>query len=736
MKRTRIFGAISFRIRHCSNGAIGEGTFSTLTNSEFAAKLTELRRAKEQDGWIAAAEEAAKRSPSFSFDEVADVANALAFGPATSGTSRSSRGLSTPWPELVEALLNKMPTVEEPSLQAARRSAMAMSRMGIQDEAWASCLAQHLALLEKSDELTEEEGRSLATLSDSLFALQGHLSDDRREAAWKGVAEGAMMCQGVQGAVTLARYMVSEYEPGDPTAAEALQAILKRAAQQADLLKAWEVALLLNAAARSAKAREPLEEAGAEASLVLMTLASRLAEHLRGDQGSPQDAANALDALGRLGLQSDELCEAFAEYLPNHLDQFGPKDVVGAATALGRLKERDEASLLAMAGLVSMDIHKYSIRQLADVLTAFARLRIRETNLLQNTMELCAGEAWKMQAYRPEDAVALLSAWGRLQAVHAEAIEETSRVLMRGNQALESLGATDLREVMVAYARSRWACQPMLQAAADQLTTLEGSKLYLLQMLAPALVALSRLRWPHLRLEEETLQLLLRLEDDLDSRDIARSVSLSAQALQGSALLGAGSLWLQTCEVVAHRLMLAGPDSVWAQLSSWKTSGALAPELWDEDEELQEVERERCWERELLFGVFVVAFTRRPSDVLGRGILASMPKLSAHVLLHLLLLQAEGLLQHPSLRPLCHTMAEALDASGIQAQTQVHESGYRGRQLPKEAHTVAKVLVRLGGFQAPEPLRRPWISRHASLGVHLLLPASWRLDDEGFRPEE
>eukprot|EP00434_Breviolum_minutum_P038716 symbB.v1.2.034354.t1/scaffold4419.1/size39883/4 len=206
-----------------------------------------------------------------------------------------------------------------------------------------------------------------------------------------------------------------------------------------------------------------------------------------------------------------------------------------------------------------------------------------------------------------------------LQAVHAEAIEETSRVLMRGNQALESLGATDLREVMVAYARSRWACQPMLQAAADQLTTLEGSKLYLLQMLAPALVALSRLRWPHLRLEEETLQLLLRLEDDLDSRDIARSVSLSAQALQGSALLGAGSLWLQTCEVVAHRLMLAGPDSVWAQLSSWKTSGALAPELWDEDEELQEVERERCWERELLFGVFVVAFTRRPSDVLGRG---------------------------------------------------------------------------------------------------------------------
>eukprot|EP00434_Breviolum_minutum_P045739 symbB.v1.2.041070.t1/scaffold7799.1/size9252/1 len=115
MKRTRIFGAISFRIRHCSNGAVGDGTFSTLTNSEFAAKLTELRRSKEQDGWIAAAEEAAKRSPSFSFDEVADVANALAFGPATSATSRSSGGLSTPWPELVEALLNKMPTVRHDS---------------------------------------------------------------------------------------------------------------------------------------------------------------------------------------------------------------------------------------------------------------------------------------------------------------------------------------------------------------------------------------------------------------------------------------------------------------------------------------------------------------------------------------------------------------------------------------------------------------------------------------------
>ena len=32
-------------------------------------------------------------------------------------------------------------------------------------------------------------------------------SPPQTEAAWKGVAEGAMCCRGVQGAVTLARYM-------------------------------------------------------------------------------------------------------------------------------------------------------------------------------------------------------------------------------------------------------------------------------------------------------------------------------------------------------------------------------------------------------------------------------------------------------------------------------------------------------------------------------------------------
>eukprot|EP00435_Cladocopium_sp_Y103_P038701 s1834_g10.t1 len=80
------------------------------------------------------------------------------------------------------------------------------------------------------------------------------------------------------------------------------------------------------------------------------------------------------------GVENGELFEAFAEYLPNHLDQFGPKDVVGVCTALGRLKERDEASLLAIAGLVSMDIRHYSVRQLAEILTAFARLRVREAS--------------------------------------------------------------------------------------------------------------------------------------------------------------------------------------------------------------------------------------------------------------------------------------------------------------------------------------------------------------------
>ncbi|CAK9083451.1 unnamed protein product [Durusdinium trenchii] len=217
---------------------------------------------------------------------------------------------------------------------------------------------------------------------------------------------------------------------------------------------------------------------------------------------------------------------------------------------------------------------------------------------------------------------------------------------------------------------------------------------------------------------------------------MARVVSLSAQALQGSAMLGGTQdLWLTTCEVAAQRLLLACPDSVWMQLSAWKSSG-LGPELWDE-EESEDVERERCWERELLFGVFVLAFMQQPSKALGRGIVASVPKLSAHVLLHLLLLRATGLLGHDALRPMCHTMLEALESSGIQGPShKVHESGYRGRQLPKEAHTVAKVLVRLGGYHAPEPLRRPWIYRHAALGVHLLLPSSWSLDEGGLQLEE
>eukprot|EP00913_Durusdinium_trenchii_P023512 g22089.t1 len=351
-------------------------------------------------------------------------------------------------------------------------------------------------------------------------------------------------------------------------------------------------------------------------------------------------------------------------------------------------------------------------------------------------------------------------------------LQETSSVLMKddGSGVLESLGPTDLREVVVAYARSRWACQPMVKAVGDQLSMLEGTDLSLLQILAPVLVAFSRLRWPHTRLQERTLTTLQDLEEttrhvegesgrvwlasefepisllkgdivvaetykrmkqermqaseekerkkrsewqkeqqqklleflkkhhfntkdvngvgevkkrffgmmssyqrplhkaakeknveiillllqygadpmskdskgktaydyvessplrarmkavyvksplqDTDARSMARVVSLSAQALQGSAMLGGTQdLWLTTCEVAAQRLLLACPDSVWMQLSAWKSSG-LGPELWDE-EESEDVERERCWERELLFGVFVLAFMQQPSKALG-----------------------------------------------------------------------------------------------------------------------
>ncbi|CAE7947438.1 unnamed protein product, partial [Symbiodinium sp. KB8] len=110
-----------------------------------------------------------------------------------------------------------------------------------------------------------------------------------------------------------------------------------------------------------------------------------------------------------------------------------------------------------------------------------------------------------------------------------------------------------------------------------------------------------------------------------------------------------------------------------------------------------------------------------------------------HIAFSALVLQSQGLLSHGALRPLRRPLSEALESGGCapavrsvdpeSALEAYHEPGYRGRELPKEAHTIAKVLARLGGPHVPLPLRRPWIVRPAGLSVHLLLPPRWAPDD-------
>ncbi|CAE8732343.1 unnamed protein product [Polarella glacialis] len=114
---------------------------------------------------------------------------------------------------------------------------------------------------------------------------------------------------------------------------------------------------------------------------------------------------------------------------------------------------------------------------------------------------------------------------------------------------------------------------------------------------------------------------------------------------------------------------------------------------------------------------------------------------SPHLLLHSLLLQAEGgLLAASSMEPIRRPLQEVLEEAGLEPSSgsasaesggesrhserlqACHEQGHRGRQLPKEAHTVAKMLMRIGGHLAQPPIRQPWVVKSAGLGMQLLLP--------------
>lgn len=353
-----------------------------------------------------------------------------------------------------------------------------------------------------------------------------------------------------------------------------------------------------------------------------------------------------------------------------------------------------------------------------------------------------------METCPPSDAVTLLSAWGRLQALNPSAFEAVSSVLLQEGDAntapVTSLGETDLREVAVAFARARWAYHPMLQAAATVLSSRrEGTAMWQLQVSAPALAALSRLRWRHPALEQYVEAALLQLEECAGSasglaKQGPRVAHLSAQALQASWLLDASPTWLQCAEITARRLLDYGPASIWSTLSSHKSGASLVPDRWHESQEEGSPEFEgrssRCWERELLFGSLALAFATSSSQTLGRALFECLPPEAAtpHIAFSALVLQSQGLLSHGALRPLRRPLSEALESGGCAPAVRsvdpdstleaCHEPGYRGRELPKEAHTIAKVLARLGGPHVPLPLRRPWIVRPAGLSVHLLLP--------------
>ncbi|CAE8737197.1 unnamed protein product, partial [Polarella glacialis] len=526
-----------------------------------------------------------------------------------------------PWTQLAARLTAV--ERDKVSLSDLRTAAAAFARVRYASDEFLMCVSDHLAAAVMASEPSEADSRAVSGVADALASLGRPLAKSSQEDAWNRLAgaairssqafcpphhlaalcgalalaevpegarnlalpaltaallqEGNLSAMDVHGLLQSARFLsaaATAAGTGSGVVQKALSLTMEVAAGCSEGLSAKDAALLLNALARGLRKTLLLPEDHLVASSAkpppdsedktgflgpARALAERMAEHLRSGQASPRDAANALDALGRLSLRHQRILEGLAEYLPANLARFGPQDVVGVAVALGRLQESDEALLLAMAGLISRDLQRFSMGQLAHVYTAFARLRLNEVRTLQRVLDRCADpQAWKV--FQPGDAVALLAAWGRLRAAHAGAFEAASRVLLEespdGKQVpLECLGPTDLQEVVSAYARARWAYKPMLTAVADA-TSLDGIVPF--EVTASVLVALCRLRWQHPALQHRALAAMLAAENS--SR--VPSLTMWAQVLHASVFLdthggmspGCRLLWQRCCEVVARRL--------------------------------------------------------------------------------------------------------------------------------------------------------------------------------------
>lgn len=597
---------------------------------------------------------------------------------------------------------------------------------------------------------------------------------------------------------------------GVPPGEDAYRALLEEACGRAPGLLAADVALLLAAAARrSGSAGTEAAEPPEWCRRAVDALAERLAGELRAGRASAQDAANSLDALGRLRCRHEEVLHAMAEFVPLRVGEFGPRDTVGVAVAYGRLREADEPTLYVLSEQACRDLGRHSLAELVALATAFARLRVRELRLLEALLERCAGPEAAGEL-RPGDAVALLSACGRLRVAHPGAFRSAGEALLRraawpsapvqetpewavGAQPM--LKPADLSEVALAFARARTAHQPLLLAVASA-CALPGDGPVPNRVASTVLYALCWLRWQHPPLQQRVLASSLAgegQEDDEAATQIRRwSHVLHAATFLDTAHAGEASntLWRRACEEAATQLLQVGLDRGLdlAPVPGFRgepaSSGLMGLPLWEdsaEDAEL-EVEDERDGDRdhalavvgdstrplqgesrptlrarELLFGALAVATlaAARPGPPLGsagaaakallaRALAATISPLQARVpgpgiIFHALALQRCDALAWPAMRPLLEPLLEAACAAGLPQLGQDgsgdmasarwlqerHEPGHKGHQLPKEAHEVGKVLVRIGGHAAEPPLRQLWVVKRASLCVSLLLHAGW-----------
>lgn len=481
-----------------------------------------------------------------------------------------------------------------------------------------------------------------------------------------------------------------------------------------------DASLLLYAASRSVTSKWPD---------VASKLADRIAEHLRSGEASPRDAANSLDALGRMRCRHQGLLEGAAGYVPSRVVNFAPQDAVGIAVALGRLQEADEPTLLALAGQLCRDMHRLKPGQLAAAVTAFARLRVREVRFMQKLLETCALPAVR-DALRPDEAVALLSAFGRLRAAHAGALEAAGDAVLSSCLGTDGvlrpatapgLRPSDLQEVAVAFARARWAHKTALDAVADACADPEYCPRF--EVAGTVLYALSLLRWQHAPLQRAVLEAVLGA-DEAGPPLLAKVLHASVSLDTASSVAGR-ELWLRACLAAARCLQGISTGG------ATKAHNSVAHVAEGDDHEPDEDGYDaHATAHNSSFGAFAIATGRRSVSDESRGLLAhalaaclgNPPWTTSQTLLHALVLQADGALSRPAMAPLRQPLLEAVgddgrqdfrsaavsSNSGASWLEALHEGGLRGRMPPKEARDVCKKLI-----------------RPAALGVSILLTPRW-----------